>query len=173
MLEYFSFSLDCLFCDILCFCGYFWSPQVVRHISFDFYCLSMYINSGGVNQRFHHDTIFYWFFGQLCVICSYDKVCHDTISIRYRGLPYEILHAHLTQSVTFILTLKKILNYAFNWKTIYFFIQIKRCLERSCAWMETVTWTCHGTFKIKAYFNDGDNMIRCFLIASMLLDGWS
>lgn len=130
MLEYFSFSLDCLFCDILCFCGYFWSPQVVRHISFDFYCLSMYINSGRVNQRFHHDTIFYWFFGQRCVICSYDKVCHDTISIRYRGLPYEILHAHLTQSVTFILTLKKILNYAFNWKTIYVFYTNKAVFRK-------------------------------------------
>lgn len=34
-----------------------------------------------------------------------------------------------------------------------------------------VTWTCHGTFKIKAYFNDGDDMNRCFLISSMLLDG--
>lgn len=172
MLEYFSFSLDCLFCDILCFCGYFWSPQVVRHISFDFYCLSMYINSGRVNQRFHHDTIFYWFFGQLCVICSYDKVCHDTISIRYRGLSYEILHAHLTQSVTFILTLKKILNYAFNWKTIFFYTN-KAVFRKELCVDGNVTWTCHGTFKIKAYFKDGGNMNRCFQIASMLLDGWS
>lgn len=130
MLEYFSFSLDCLFCDILCFCGYVWSPKVVRHISFDFYCLSMYINSGGVNQRFHHDAILYWFFGQRCVICSYDKVCHDTISIRYRGLPYEILYAHLTQSETFILTHKKILNYAFNWKTIYVFYTNKAVFRK-------------------------------------------
>lgn len=49
----------------------------------------------------------------------------------------------------------------------------RHCLERSCAWTETMTQTCHRNFKIKVYLNNGDNMNRCIHFASMLFDHWS
>lgn len=75
-----------------------------------------------------------------------------------------ISSAHLTQSVRFISTHKRQLQYdstvlllnssveiefyqcfqAFKLKnSLFFWIKRKNCLERSCAWMETVTQTCH------------------------------
>lgn len=51
---------------------------------------------------------------------------------------------------------------------LFFFIKRKCCLEMN--WMETVTQTCYGSFKIKAYLKDGGDMNQCFVFAPMLLD---
>lgn len=43
-----NIPLDYLLCDVseflLCLCEYFWSQKIMRHMSFDFYCISIQLS---------------------------------------------------------------------------------------------------------------------------------
>ena len=72
------------------------------------------VTIGGVNRKFHHDTILYQFLGWRYDINRYHKLCHDTISIRFDPGAcdqYEMMsYVYITQ-LRFMFDHKKQLKY--------------------------------------------------------------